>query len=112
MFKQCTVCSHIWETRQAFISDPGVCTIGYQANFKELEAGLLFFNHRCKNTIAVPAAEFVDLYEGPMFEESKAETDDCPGYCLNKDELQPCPAECECAYIRTIIQLIAEAKNK
>jgi hypothetical protein len=41
-----------------------------------------------------------------MVEERKTGTEECPGYCLHQDELQPCPARCECAYVREIIQII------
>jgi hypothetical protein len=30
---------------------------------------------------------------------------------LNKEELRPCTAKCECAYIREIIQLFKGAEN-
>ncbi len=105
MFKQCSVCRQKWPTRQDFIVDQDLKFIGYQANFLELKAGLFYFNHNCKNTIALPAERFVDLYDGPIFAEAKTGTDECPGYCLNKKELMPCQAACECAYIREIIQL-------
>lgn len=34
--------------------------------------------------------------------------DDCPGYCLHADELAPCPASCECAFVRDVLQLVRE----
>jgi hypothetical protein len=111
MFKECNVCRHVWATCQEFVDDPGVSVIGYQVNFKNLETGLLFFNHTCKNTIAISADAFADLYDGPIFQEAKTETDECPGYCLDKEELRPCPLECECAYVREIIQLFKGAEN-
>ena len=111
LFKKCNACGYAWTTRQAFVDDPGICVIGYQANFKDLETGLLFFNHRCKNTIAISADAFADLYDGPIFEKRKTGTDDCPEYCLDKEELRPCPLECECAYVREIIQLFNGAGN-
>ncbi len=40
------------------------------------------------------------------FEERKTSGEDCPGYCLHETELRSCPAHCECAYIREIIQRI------
>jgi hypothetical protein len=104
MFKQCNVCRQIWPTRQDFIADQGIEIVGYQVNFYNLKTGLLYF-HSCKNTIALSADLFADLYDGPIFKEPKTGTDECPQYCLNKDELRRCQAECECAYIREIIQL-------
>jgi hypothetical protein len=105
MFKQCNICTQKWPTRQDFIADKDIRIIGYQVNFKKLEAGLLYFNHICNNTIALSADLFADLYDGPIFAEPKTGTDECPGYCLNKEELKPCQSECECAYIREVIQL-------
>lgn len=109
MFKKCAVCRHIWTTRQDFIADQNVEIIGYQSNFVELEAGLLYFNHSCNSTLAIPVGLFSDLYAGPIFEERKTGTDNCPGYCLHKKELGRCPAECECAYVREIIQILKKA---
>ena len=111
MFKQCSVCGHRWATRRDFMADVNVEIIGYQANFKNLTSGLLYFNHVCKNTIALHADVFADLYDGPVFKERKFETDECPGYCLHKADLRPCPAECECSYIREIMQLLKRAKK-
>ena len=56
--------------------------------------------------MAVPAGQFQNLYNGPIFEQRLTESEDCPGYCLRKDELRLCPAKCECAYVREIIQII------
>ena len=111
MFKQCTVCRQKWPTRQDFIVDPDIRIVGYQVNFEELKAGLLYFNHSCKNTIALSADLFTDLYDGPIFTEPKTGTEVCPGYCLNQEELRPCQAECECAYVREIVQLFNGAED-
>lgn len=111
MFKQCNVCQHKWLTRDAFIADPDITIIGYQANFDDLEAGHLFFNHSCNNTIVLPTDRFSDLYNGPVFSGPKTGTDECPQYCLKKGELTPCRTECECAYVREIIQLFNRAEQ-
>ncbi len=111
MFKACNTCKHVWATCHEFVADPNVSVIGYQVNFKDLETGLLFFNHSCNNKIAIRADAFADLYNGPIFEETKIGTDECPEYCLDKEDLRPCPVECECAYVREIIQLFKGAEN-
>jgi len=36
--------------------------------------------------MAVPAGQFQNLYNGPMFEQRLTGGEDCPGYCLRKDE--------------------------
>ncbi|MFO7748984.1 MAG: hypothetical protein R6V54_02700 [Desulfobacteraceae bacterium] len=106
MFKRCNNCGTEWKTRKAFLNDKDLVITGYQAHFEELTLGLFLFNHNCKTTLAIAAGEFQDLYRGPVFAERLTDSDQCPGYCLDQDELEPCPNHCECAYIREIIQLI------
>jgi len=107
IFKKCTKCGQIWRTQIDFISDPETDIIGYQANFKDLELGLFLFNHlKCGTTIAFHAGQFAALYNGPIFKERHTQQNGCPEYCLNKNTLNPCVMECECAYIREIIQEI------
>ena len=80
--------------------------MGYQARFKALKAGIFLFNHSCGTTIALQAGVFEDMYKGPIFQKRAAGTEECPGYCLVKHELRPCPVQCECAFVREIIQAI------
>ncbi len=106
-FKVCTMCGANWQTRSEFLADPLVVTIGYQANFKQLTLGLFFFNHEaCKTTLAIKASLFTDLHSGTMFRERLTGTRDCPGYCTHKNELRPCPAQCECAYVRDVLDQV------
>ncbi len=105
-FKTCSVCRQTWNDRAEFLADPDLEIIGYQVHFKDLKKGLFMFNHSCNTSLAIPAEKFTDLYHGEIVKERKTGTEECPGYCLHKDELQPCPAICECAYVRDIIQII------
>ncbi len=105
-FKDCAACGETWQTRGDFLEAPNIILIGYQAHFKELSAGLFLFNHSCGNTLALLAGELTDLYSGPIFTERKNETDECPGYCMNEKDLQPCPVRCECAFVRETMQII------
>lgn len=105
-FKKCPNCGFTWATRDLFLSDTQLDLIGYQTNFKDLTAGLFYFNHACKGTLAIQAYLFGDLYRGPIFEKRATNGEACPGYCLYREELRPCPVECECAYVREIIQII------
>lgn len=89
-----------------FLADSAVSLTGYQADFEELVTGLLLFNHRCGTTLAIPVAEFQDLYHGPVFEDRLTGTAECPEYCLRQDELAPCNQPCECAFVRGIMQVI------
>jgi hypothetical protein len=114
VFKKCTCCNHPWFSRDEFLEDRKLHLVGYQVNFGELELGYFLFNHlTCLSTIAVPAGMFRDLYDGPVFSERKTDTENCPGYCGDRDILDPCDQECECAYVREIIQVVQNwPKNK
>lgn len=105
-FKQCGMCQKAWRNYHEFLSDPYVSLVGYQVSFEELEAGLLLFNHSCNNTLAIVADAFTHLYDTPIFKERATGTDKCPGHCLKENELRPCPAKCECAYVREVLQII------
>ena len=107
VFKRCLGCDRTWNGRSEFLCGHNVELVGYQVNFDELELGFLLFNHlSCRSTISVRAGQFVDLYDGPTFEERKTGSQECPGYCVHEDELEPCPASCECSYVRSAIQVI------
>jgi hypothetical protein len=106
IFKQCNNCDTIWRNRDDFLTDPNITIIGYQADFKELEAGIFLFNHICRTTLAIRADNFKNLYRGPVFQKRLTGTDECPSYCLYQYELGHCVAKCECAYVREIIQII------
>ena len=105
-FKVCPHCGFIWKNRDSCLTDDRVTIIGYQAYFEDLKAGLFLFNHSCNGTFALEAILFTDLYDGPIFQESATGSDDCPEYCLNEENLDPCPAQCECVFVREIIQII------
>ena len=107
-FKQCNYCKKTWKSYQQFLSDPDVKLTGYQVSFEELEAGIFLFNHSCNNTMALPADAFTHLYDGPIFKERATGAGDCPGYCLNDCELRPCMAQCECAYVREVLQIVKD----
>jgi len=106
MFKQCNKCGYGWKNRQVFLADKKIVLIGYQAHFEELTLGLFLFNHSCKTTISLTAGVFTDLYRGPIFKTRKTGSEKCPGYCLRQDSLSSCSLECECAYIRELMQII------
>jgi hypothetical protein len=111
LFKKCPNCGFEWKTRGSFLIDPELDLIGYQCNFKELNSGLFYFNHSCKGTLAVSVGAFEYLYDGKVFEKRAAGTLECPGFCLHKEELEPCPTQCEGSYVREIIQIIQDLKK-
>jgi hypothetical protein len=105
-FKACANCGFVWPSRAAFLADPALEVIGYQVNFEELRLGLFLFNHTCRGTLSVAAGVFWDLYQGPIYKERATGGECCPGYCLFREELKACPAKCECAYVREILQIL------
>jgi hypothetical protein len=107
IFKTCPMCGHRWHSRQQLLEDPCLQLVGYQVSFKALTSGLFLFNHLCKGaTLALPASAFSDLYAGSIFKERFTGSQSCPGHCLYQDDLEPCPRQCECAYVRHIINII------
>ena len=109
VFKTCTFCGHVWSARETFLADPRVSLVGYQAFFPDLVMGLFLFNHlECETTLAIHAKEFVDFYDGPVFGERMDESEDCLGRCKKPDDLEPCPNQCECAYVREVVQIVRE----
>jgi hypothetical protein len=108
-FKTCPACRTSWPTRDAFLADPDIRLLGYQVNFAELALGYFDFNHLrvgCFTTLGVEAGLFTDLYAGPIYATRATGTPDCPELCLHRYDLQPCPAHCECASIRDIMQVV------
>ncbi|MFC1859728.1 hypothetical protein ACFL9U_17115 [Thermodesulfobacteriota bacterium] len=108
IFKNCTMCRAVWHSREKFLSDPIVEVTGYMANFDLLELGIFLFDHKlCGTTLSIRASQFLDLYDGPVFEDRLTGTEECPAYCLNEKELRPCHAKCECAYVREVLNILA-----
>ena len=109
IFKKCSACASLWPSRESFLNDPNTVLVGYQVNFENLELGFFLFNHMiCKSTIAIPAGQFRGLYSGPVFKENKLGSESCPEYCLHEAQLLPCPEQCECTYVREIIQIVRD----
>ena len=104
-FRRCS-CGHTWMTAEDFLADPDVVLVGYQVDFEALQLGLLLFNHHCRTTLSLEAGIFRSLYNGPVFQRKASGAPDCPGHCVHRDNLERCPVECECTYIREILQVI------
>lgn len=109
-FKRCPQCGQMWKTREDFLTDRTVDLIGYQVSFDDLLLGLLLFTHDCGTTIQIPVEKFRNLYKGPVYTERKTGGPECLGYCLRRSELRACPALCECAWVREVIQIISGGK--
>ncbi|THB71441.1 MAG: hypothetical protein D6B25_18670 [Desulfobulbaceae bacterium] len=113
-FKQCTMCKKIWTTREDFLADRELEINGYQADFEQLEEGLFYFTHLtegCGSTLAIQTREFLDLNSGAKYEQRNTGKEDCPGYCRQIDQLDRCKAQCECAFVRDIIQIIRQRQE-
>lgn len=110
MFKQCSMCSHVWKSREEFLNDNTMKLNGYQVHFKSVEDSLFLFTHeidQCGSTLAIPAREFLDMYSGERYlGQGGPGVGDCPGYCLHEDRLDRCNAICECAYVREVLHII------
>lgn len=114
-FKRCTKCGAEWDSRDVFLTDPCVRLDGYQVNFTELEAGLFLFSHRaksCGTTLAIRADQFTDLHDGPIFRKSLRRTPECLGLCGRSEALDACPAQCECAFVRDVLQKVLKWPKK
>ncbi|MEI6786874.1 MAG: hypothetical protein WCL49_00180 [bacterium] len=107
-FRDCT-CGFSWKTREDFLGDPNISIVGYQVNFEHLREGFFLFNHlenKCFTTMSIQAAEFLDLYNGTIFQERREGSAKCSGQCLHQSNLAPCPAQCECAYVLEVVNLV------
>ena len=105
-FKKCSKCNYIWPGREDFLRDKKLEIIGYQVSEESLGDGLFLFNHNCGTTLALKVENFLDLYDGSIFEERLSGSDGCPGFCLYVNNIEPCPSQCEYAHAREIIQFL------
>lgn len=109
IFKSCPMCGRKWQNRQAFLDDPELEFIGYQANLGLPEEGLFYFTHivaGCGSTMAIKVEFFLSLYTGKRYTDLKMLTKECPGHCLNRDLLQRCETRCRYAYVREVSDII------
>lgn len=107
------MCGFVWRDRAAFIHDISLECNGYQVNFEKLELGLFYFTHRvegCYSTLAVYAEDFYDLNPAGGYPQRKTLTEQCPAYCLDRENLKRCGAHCECAFVRDLIQILKKMK--
>ena len=112
IFKQCSCCDTTWASRDEFLRDSNIELVGYQANFVHLELGYILFNHlSCESTIALHAGLFRDLYSGPVFAQRLTGTETCQGFCTDTKIIEPCDEQCECAYVRMILQIIRKGST-
>lgn len=82
----------------------GVSYYGYQIFTENLEEGLFLFEHACGTTLSELVGSFIDMYDGPIYEQNMMGSEQCPGYCLDEKETKICINKCSCAHIRLILQ--------
>ena len=115
IFKRCSMCSTEWNTRDDFIGDNLLEINGYKADFEKLEWSLFYFTHHkqdCFSTMAIEANEFLSLYSGKKYTERRTGKEECPGFCLDKEQLDRCDALCECAFNREVIQIMKDRQSR
>jgi len=109
------MCRKSWISRDAFLVDPALIFNGYQADFGVLEQGLFYFTHEtnnCGSTMALKAEAFLSLYTGKRYTESKQLSKECPQYCLERNQLKRCQAQCQYAFVREVTQIIMDRSHK
>ena len=114
-FKECTMCSKQWQTRDDFIDDASLELNGYQADFEQLELGLFYFTHTtesCGSTIVIQTRDFLDLFTGKTYDQRETGGENCPLYCKDIEQLDRCDAFCECASVREVISIIRERQGR
>ena len=114
-FKLCPTCSKPWETLEDFLTDSELELSGYQVNFADLKGGLFYFTHlpnNCGTTLAIAVNEFVSLSTRPMLTSHTDKPACCPDLCVRQGALDPCPVECECIWVREIMQTIRNWKKQ
>jgi len=97
-------CGAVWNDYESIVQDKEMTVIGYQANMGIPDKGFFLFNHeKCKTTLAVNVTNFYPMYKGVIYTEKKKGTNECKGYCLDKENFLDCTADCSLAHIRKIL---------
>lgn len=109
-FRTCSKCGFEWKSRQQFINDSEIVIIGYQANHVDLVPGFFYFNHSCKGTLTIRANAFEDLYDGPIYENNRKESELYHDYCLRQKGSRHFLFKCECVYVKQIIRIFEEKR--
>lgn len=108
------MCAQTWIKRESFLSDHTLMINGYQADFTNLGKGYFFFTHNaegCNSTMALEVERFLDLNKGKPYLQRKTDMEGCPRYCLKENALDRCEEECECAFVREVIEIIAHMQK-
>jgi hypothetical protein len=114
VFQKCGACGQQWKEWSAFILDPLVRLLGFQAIVSLPDANLMIFEHSCGSSISVlvkrlrhllPAGEgetaLANLYGSP----------ECNGHCRFLGDLEACDRRCSNARDRQLILMFLEMKR-
>jgi hypothetical protein len=108
IFKSCPTCSENWATRDEMVADPQVSFAGYQAFVRDGVLGLFLFNHlSCGTTMALSAKQFEDLKKTGIYQQSAGHEKKAVSHCLTSQSDEPCPKQCECAFVQEVIDTIS-----
>jgi hypothetical protein len=55
---------------------------------------------------------FVSLFDGEKYEANRNMSEECPGKCSDRKQLDRCPAHCKFAFVREVSQIIKDRTNK
>ena len=108
------MCKKSWDSRNDFLADIEVELAGYQVDFIDINEGYFLFNHStevCGTSIAVMVGDMIDLYDGPVYAESKFETAECEGHCLTVTDFDKCDVPCRNARVREVMGVILDRKQ-
>lgn len=115
-FMTCSKCGYTWQTRDQFLDDPTIKIIGFQADIETPENSLYLFNHdladdSCGSTIAIFVSHFLDMYDGPIYDEVIFGSETCSGHCARIDDMELCKNPCRNAVAREIMIQILERQS-
>jgi hypothetical protein len=96
---------------ELFLADPDLKIAGYQVHFQDLKGGLFYFSHlseNCGTTLAIPVGNFASLSDRPILTSRGKQPEGCPNLCVREGSTEACPIECECLWVREIMQVIQD----
>ncbi len=108
-FKECAMCGRSWADLSEFVLDIELRVDGYQACFLKPEMGLVLVTHEvegCGTTLAVRATLLRSLYDGPEYTQRRTGQAVCSGACLRMNRVEECEADCDMAWVRTVMQYL------
>lgn len=62
--------------------------------------------------MALKAEMFLSLFEGERYEANKHMSEECPGKCSDRIQLDRCPVACKFAFVREVSQIIKDRNEK